>query len=151
MAFKRSPVRSWSAPPAPLLFLFLIAFPFVSAAEAALSSGVGRQDASAGPASWSRLEKEDFLRTAGIVGTVGVFDPAKLLENMPGRDRPAVGLYMAQPYDPDKIPVVMVHGLFSSPMTWVEMFNTLRSDPEIREKYQFWFFYRFFRSIPSLF
>ena len=72
MAFKRSPVRSWSAPPAPLLFLFLIAFPFVSAAEAALPPGVGRQDASAGPASWSRLEKEDFLRTAGIVGTVGV-------------------------------------------------------------------------------
>ncbi len=75
-----------------------------------------------------------------IVGTVGVFDPAKLLEKLPGRDRPAVGLYMAQPYDPNKIPVVMIHGLFSSPMTWVEMFNTLRSDPRIREKYQFWFY-----------
>ena len=75
-----------------------------------------------------------------IVGTVGVFDPAKLLENVPGRNRPAVGLYMAQPYDPNKIPVIMIHGLFSSPMTWVEMFNTLRSDPEIREKYQFWFY-----------
>lgn len=74
------------------------------------------------------------------VGTVGVFDPAKLLDTLPGRDRPAVGLYMAQPYDPDKIPVVMVHGLFSSPMAWVEMLNTLRSDPEIREKYQFWFY-----------
>ena len=75
-----------------------------------------------------------------VVGTVGVFDPAKLLEKLPGRNRPAVGLYMAQPYDPNKIPVIMVHGLFSSPMTWVEMFNTLRSDPEICEKYQFWFY-----------
>ena len=74
------------------------------------------------------------------VGTIGVFDPAKLLETLPGRDRPAVGLYMAQPYDPEKIPVIMVHGLFSSPMAWVEMFNTLRSDPEIRDKYQFWFY-----------
>jgi len=75
-----------------------------------------------------------------VVGKVGVFNPAKLLENLPGRDRPAVGLYMAQPYDPNKIPIVMIHGLFSSPMTWVEMFNTLRSDPEIRDKYQFWFY-----------
>jgi hypothetical protein len=47
---------------------------------------------------------------------------------------------MAQPYDPNKIPVVMIHGLFSSPMTWVEMFNTLRSDPQIRDHYQFWFY-----------
>ena len=75
-----------------------------------------------------------------VIGTVGVFDPAKLLENVPGRNRPAAGLYMAQPYDPSKIPVIMVHGLFSSPLTWMEMFNTLRSDPEIREKYQFWFY-----------
>ncbi|MCL2347885.1 MAG: alpha/beta hydrolase [Planctomycetaceae bacterium] len=75
-----------------------------------------------------------------VVGTVGVFDPGKLLKNLPGRNRPAVGLYMAQPYDPKKIPVIMVHGLFSSPLTWVEMFNMLRSNPEIREKYQFWFY-----------
>jgi len=75
-----------------------------------------------------------------IVGTVGVFDPAKLLENVPGRSRPAAGLYMAQPYDPNKIPVVMIHGLFSSPITWIEMFNTLRTDPQIRDRYQFWFY-----------
>ena len=75
-----------------------------------------------------------------IVGMIGVFDPAKLLENVPGRNRPAAGLYMAQPYDPNKIPVVMIHGLFSSPMTWIEMFNTLRSDQQIRDRYQFWFY-----------
>jgi len=75
-----------------------------------------------------------------IVGMVGVFDPAKLLENVPGRSRPAAGLYMAQPYDPNKIPVVMIHGLFSSPITWIEMFNTLRSDSQLRDRYQFWFY-----------
>jgi hypothetical protein len=75
-----------------------------------------------------------------IVGTIGVFDPAKLLEKLPGYNRPTVGLYMAQPYDPNKIPVVMVHGLFSSPITWLEMLNALRSDPKIRDKYQFWFY-----------
>ncbi|HQU44732.1 MAG TPA: alpha/beta fold hydrolase [Pirellulales bacterium] len=50
------------------------------------------------------------------------------------------GLYMLQPYEPDKIPVLMVHGLWSSPMTWMEMFNDLRGDPEIRKHYQFWFY-----------
>jgi pimeloyl-ACP methyl ester carboxylesterase len=50
------------------------------------------------------------------------------------------GLYMLEPYSPSKIPVVMVHGLWSSPVTWMEMFNDLRSVPEIRENYQFWFF-----------
>jgi pimeloyl-ACP methyl ester carboxylesterase len=50
------------------------------------------------------------------------------------------GLYMLEPYDPQKIPVVMVHGLWSSPVTWMEMFNDLRSVPEVRENYQFWFF-----------
>ncbi|MGL6194335.1 MAG: esterase/lipase family protein, partial [Thermoguttaceae bacterium] len=51
------------------------------------------------------------------------------------------GIMMMQPYDPNKIPVVMVHGLASSPMTWMEMFNSLRGIPEIREKYQFWFYF----------
>jgi len=49
------------------------------------------------------------------------------------------GLYMLEPYDPAKIPVVMIHGLWSSPVTWLQMFNDLRADREIRERYQFWF------------
>lgn len=50
------------------------------------------------------------------------------------------GLYMLEPYDPRRIPVVMVHGLWSSPLTWMEMFNDLQAFPEIRDRYQFWFF-----------
>ncbi len=38
-----------------------------------------------------------------------------------------MGLYMFQPYEPGKIPVLMVHGLWSSPMTWVEMYNDLHA------------------------
>ena len=52
----------------------------------------------------------------------------------------ATGLYMLEPYDPSKIPVVMIHGLWSSPLTWMEMFNDLRSDPTLRQNYQFWFY-----------
>ncbi len=50
------------------------------------------------------------------------------------------GLYMLEPYEPGKVPVLMVHGLWSSPLTWMEMFNDLRSVPEIRNNYQFWFY-----------
>jgi len=58
----------------------------------------------------------------------------------PGEAEELQGLYMLEPYDPDKMPVVMVHGLWSSPVTWMEMFNDLRSDPLVREHYQFWFY-----------
>jgi len=50
------------------------------------------------------------------------------------------GLYMLEPFDPAKIPVVMVHGLWSSPVTWAQMFNDLRAIPEIHSNYQFWFY-----------
>jgi pimeloyl-ACP methyl ester carboxylesterase len=50
------------------------------------------------------------------------------------------GLYMLEPYDPEKMPVVLVHGLWSSPITWMEMYNDLRSDPLVRQHYQFWFY-----------
>jgi pimeloyl-ACP methyl ester carboxylesterase len=60
---------------------------------------------------------------------------------MPGQARAAQGFYMVEPYDPQKIPVIMVHGLWSSPVTWMEMFNDLRSFPEIRNQYQFWFYF----------
>lgn len=51
------------------------------------------------------------------------------------------GLYMMQPYEPGKIPVIFIHGLWSSPMTWTEMFNSLRGEPELRDRYQFYFYF----------
>jgi len=51
------------------------------------------------------------------------------------------GVYMLEPYEPGKIPVVFVHGLLSSPITWAPMFNDLQADPKIRANYQFWFYF----------
>jgi pimeloyl-ACP methyl ester carboxylesterase len=51
-----------------------------------------------------------------------------------------IGLYFLQPYDPDRIPLVFVHGLFSTPFTWVKTINGIQADPEIRKHYQFWVF-----------
>ena len=50
------------------------------------------------------------------------------------------GLYFLQPYDPERIPVVFVHGLISTPFDWVKTINGLQADPEIRKRYQFWVF-----------
>jgi pimeloyl-ACP methyl ester carboxylesterase len=66
------------------------------------------------------------------LSTAGLLNPAEAKDLQ--------GLYMLEPYDPNKMPVVMVHGLWSSPVTWMEMFNDLRSDPLVRQNYQFWFY-----------
>jgi pimeloyl-ACP methyl ester carboxylesterase len=66
------------------------------------------------------------------MATKGLLDPESRQE--------ARGLFMLEPLDPERIPVLMVHGLWSSPLTWMDMFNDLRSFPEIRERYQFWFY-----------
>ena len=50
------------------------------------------------------------------------------------------GLYTLQSYRPGRIPVVFVHGLMSSPDTWLPMLNLLMNDPVLRKHYQFWFF-----------
>ncbi|MFH0342405.1 MAG: esterase/lipase family protein [Chromatiales bacterium] len=54
------------------------------------------------------------------------------------RDRPP--LVSATPYRPGLIPVVFVHGTASSVVRWMEMYNRLLADPEIRSRFQFWFF-----------
>jgi pimeloyl-ACP methyl ester carboxylesterase len=55
----------------------------------------------------------------------------------PGEAIEGKGLMLLRPYEPDKIPVVMVHGLMSSPLAWIPMLNELMRDPEIQRRYQF--------------
>ena len=45
-----------------------------------------------------------------------------------------------EPYDPHKAVVLVIHGLMDSPSTWAPLIINLRSDPEIRRNYQFWFY-----------
>jgi pimeloyl-ACP methyl ester carboxylesterase len=45
-----------------------------------------------------------------------------------------------QPYNPQKIPVLFVHGLQDTMATWASMVNTLRADPVLRRNYQLWVF-----------
>lgn len=59
---------------------------------------------------------------------------------LPGRFSEETGLYFLQPYDPDKIPLVFVHGLVSSPDAFKTMINDLAPHPWFREHYQVWLF-----------
>jgi len=48
------------------------------------------------------------------------------------------GMYLLEDYDRQKRPLVMVHGLGSSPMAWARLSNAVWADPELRARYQVW-------------
>jgi pimeloyl-ACP methyl ester carboxylesterase len=52
----------------------------------------------------------------------------------------ATGVYLIHPYDPNKIPILFIHGLLGTPLSWQNLTNDLCSDPKILEHYQPWFF-----------
>ncbi len=70
-------------------------------------------------------------------------DPSAWLTGFlrPGNTDKKTGLFMMQPHAPGKIPVVVIHGLISDPVTWVTMVNELLVDPAIQERFEFWAFY----------
>lgn len=47
-------------------------------------------------------------------------------------------LFMLKPYDPNQKVIIMIHGLASSPATWVNLTNNLFADPVLRDNYQVW-------------
>lgn len=51
------------------------------------------------------------------------------------------GILLPGPHQPGKIPVLFVHGLWSSPDAWLIMSNSLQADPWVREHYEFWYAY----------
>jgi pimeloyl-ACP methyl ester carboxylesterase len=55
-------------------------------------------------------------------------------------DRAPSQLVALQPFVPDQIPVVFIHGTASSAGRWGDLINDLQSDPVIRDHFQFWLF-----------
>ena len=56
-------------------------------------------------------------------------------------------LVRLQPYDSKKIPVIFIHGLGDTSAIWIPMIDFLRTDEDIRDRYQFWSF-RYPSGIP---
>ena len=63
---------------------------------------------------------------------LGMLKPQKL--------RDVNGLSCIEAYDPNKIPVILTHGLLSSAGTFDNLVNRLICDPLIRKNYQFWYY-----------
>lgn len=58
----------------------------------------------------------------------------------PERYAATAHLSRLEPYNPNKTVVLVIHGLMDSPSTWAPMIINLRSNPDIRRHYQFWFY-----------
>lgn len=50
------------------------------------------------------------------------------------------GIALLEPFRPDAIPIILVHGTASSPGRWAGLFNDLNNYSEIQKHFQFWFF-----------
>ncbi len=59
----------------------------------------------------------------------------------PGSTNPEQdGLFMVEPYQPGKIPIIFVHGLLSDRLTWANMLNEFAARREIMDRFQTWSF-----------
>jgi pimeloyl-ACP methyl ester carboxylesterase len=58
----------------------------------------------------------------------------------PGTSTAEAKLILLEPYQRGKIPLVFIHGLLSDPMTWADLYEAAKADPELRDRYQFWTF-----------
>lgn len=67
-------------------------------------------------------------QSEALLGLKGFFDANARSE--------VAGLYLYEPYDPNRIPVVLIHGLISVPMIWRDIVPEMLSDPEISKRYQ---------------
>lgn len=56
----------------------------------------------------------------------------------PGQPETTAHLQFYEPYQPGKIPLVIVHGLFSDPQSWADLVNDLRASPGFANRYQIW-------------
>ncbi len=74
----------------------------------------------------SLLEKTGPLLAAGFTSTVRLKS-----------DREA-GFVLMEPYDPGRTPLLLIHGLLSTPLAWAELTNDLWAEPEVRRRYQIW-------------
>jgi pimeloyl-ACP methyl ester carboxylesterase len=83
----------------------------------------------------------DFTAALGVLISRTQMKSIALAQTFSGEEwLDQAGFYMTEPFDPQKIPLITVHGLLSSPITWINMQNDLMGDAELRQRYQIWHF-----------
>lgn len=83
----------------------------------------------------------DWSAPAALYWHMSDLDDVDLLKVfLPTRFTDHAGLFFATPYSEEKVPVVFVHGLNSSPGTYKALYNDLVGKQWFRDKYQVLFF-----------
>ena len=85
------------------------------------------------------LETDTTVHTAYALNQSFVWKLG-MLQFLSAEERVPTDVYLTQPYRVGRVPVVFVHGTFSSPVWWAEMANALAADPVLRQRCQFWYF-----------
>ncbi|MDX1384441.1 MAG: alpha/beta fold hydrolase [Thermoanaerobaculia bacterium] len=89
----------------------------------------------------------DFTAVVAHLADALGHDPGML---RPGKAMRESGISILEPYDPERTPVLLIHGLRSNPRTWIEMANDLYGSPALRRRYQVWF-YSYPSALPYLY
>jgi pimeloyl-ACP methyl ester carboxylesterase len=78
-------------------------------------------------AAWARGVQTSKLQRLGVWGLIGGDEVGR-----------RAGVYLLDDYDPNKRPLVMIHGLGSSPLIWARLSNAVWGDPALRARFQIW-------------
>ncbi|MBE2287770.1 MAG: alpha/beta hydrolase [Prosthecobacter sp.] len=93
----------------------------------------------------------DFsLPWAATLSKSGKLNQLRVLDMVTPLPKRTPQLYLMEPYDRRKEPLIMIHGLLSSPLAWAKLSNELWADDRIRNRYQIWHFL-YNTSAPSLY
>ena len=87
------------------------------------------------PLAWNFSAAVELVMNDGTLsrfGLRGLLKPESTLD--------ACQMYRLDAYDPDRIPVIFVHGLVSDPHIWANAINAIYADPVLRRHFQPWFF-----------
>jgi pimeloyl-ACP methyl ester carboxylesterase len=58
----------------------------------------------------------------------------------PGGQAEQARLNFLEPYQPGKVPLLLIHGLYSDPHSWADLTNDLRATPGFCQRFQIWLF-----------
>lgn len=93
----------------------------------------------------------DFsLPWATALARTGKLSQSRVLDMITRTPSRQPQLYLMEPYNPEKEPLIMIHGLLSTPLAWAGMSNDLWADEAIRRRYQIWH-YLYNTSAPALY
>ncbi len=73
----------------------------------------------------------DFELKGLISGDVSIFEKSSQIKD---------NIFLMAPYEPGRIPLVLVHGTASSPARWAQLINEIINDRELSKGYQIWLF-----------